>query len=365
MHTKLFGLACDPQVRRAARAGLSVVAMIVVVGSCKVDAVAPVPSTDISQLFWTLELNHRAVNLSTVAPYDTIRLVATPRNAAGEPLTGFPPPSFKSSDLDRVQVDSDGVVHAIRAGTKLTVVATLSVGNLTHTATAVVNVRSLATPPVLDSLSIQPLPGDSAKWAFSTAFAGNKTLAARATDVDGNPITGLAVYYASSDPTTATIDSTTGLITPVRMGRVTFYASTTAYGVTKADSLPFRIGLPLNGGPQITRQWDSAGNARYVFDTPVWTLGVGAIVGWLNRTGIPTDITFDDPTHIVQVDLLCAAFAFFCGEGNIEPFGPPPGDPNFWVYSRFRYFPTPGTYTYRSTTFNVTGKIVIVDESAQ
>src|SRR5690625_4358130 len=44
------------------------------------------PETDAAKLYGSLTLDNRAINLSTAAPYDTIRITATPRNMLGEAL---------------------------------------------------------------------------------------------------------------------------------------------------------------------------------------------------------------------------------------------------------------------------------------
>src|SRR5262249_49496601 len=68
--------------------------------------------------YWQIALNHQAFTLSTVAPYDTIRIIATPRNATGTPLTGSVLDSavttYALSDPSdtSVTITPDGVVRA-------------------------------------------------------------------------------------------------------------------------------------------------------------------------------------------------------------------------------------------------------------
>lgn len=324
-------------------------------------AIAPPPVTDVSQTYWALTLDHHAVTLSTVAPYDTIRLTATPRAYDGTPLTGLPAPSFTSLDLDRAIVSADGLVRVLKTGTKVPVVATLAVGNLRHADTVLINITSVATPPVLASLSIHPMAGDSAK----TSATEYKTITARAKTPDSTAISGLAVYYTSLDPLVATIDRTTGFVRPARPGHVRFVATATAYGITKADTLPFVVGYPTSGIIiQVTPQRNANGEVVNGFDPAEITVGPGTIVLFSNQTTTPTDVTFDDPTNVAQDDRDCALLASLCGTGNIDAWARDPNELGGISVLRARRFPVPGTYTYHSTIFGTTAKIVVANEPA-
>src|SRR4051812_21430714 len=89
--------------------GGSVLALLLastVLGCGSDDALsAPAAVTDGAQLYMALTLDHRAITLSTVPPYDTLRLTATPRNAAGAPLSLGDSITFTSSDPATVRVD--------------------------------------------------------------------------------------------------------------------------------------------------------------------------------------------------------------------------------------------------------------------
>lgn len=345
-------------VARAVLCCLVAVPPLVALGCAGDAAVAPPPATNVDSLYWALTLDHRAVTLSTVAPYDTIRLTATPRNAHGEPLSGLPAPAFTSLDLDRAQVSADGLVHVIRTGTNVPVVATLVVGNVRHADTVLINVTGTATPPVLTSFSIHPDAHDTA-----AAAAGEyQGLSARARGADSAQITGLAVYYESLDRTVATIDRSTGLFQPTRPGHVTVIATATAYGVTKADTLPFTVGYPVGGIIiNVQAQKDASGHPVNGFVPSDITVGVGAILLFFNNTGVATDLTFDDPTNIAQDDRDCAFLPWFCGTGSIAAWAKDSSDPTGLSAARARRFPVPGTYPYHSTIFGTTGRIVVVD----
>jgi hypothetical protein len=355
---------CYPARHHVRREWLAVLPMLVVLG-CAGDAPeTPPPVTDPARIYWALTLDHHAVTLSTVAPYDTIQLTATPRTLDGTPLSGLPAPTFESLDLDRAQVSADGLVHAIKSGTQIPVVATLTVDNLRHADTVLINVTDEATPPVLASLSIQPDSGDSAK----TALDVNRSVTTHTLAADGSPISGLAVYYTTLGSDVATIDRATGFLFPVHPGHVTIVASATAYGVSRTDTLRYTIGYSVQRELDVVAQVSASGQTVGGFNPPVIFVGPGARIIIVNQTNLATDLTFDDPTNVARDEEFCVppyidAFPFFCEDGNVEAFANDPNDPSGASIFRFRRFPVPGTYRYHSTIFGTTGTIVVVDES--
>ena len=74
---------------------------------CGSDSVAPTPTTDVSHFYWSLTLGQHAINLSTVAPYDTVRIAATPRKADGTPLTDAATYTerFRRVNYGRMEID--------------------------------------------------------------------------------------------------------------------------------------------------------------------------------------------------------------------------------------------------------------------
>jgi hypothetical protein len=350
--------------RPSLRCAAAVLALVV--SGCASDAtVAPAPANGDQQMYWALTLDHHAVTLSTVAPNDTIRLTATPRTVDGTPLTDLLAPTFTSLDHDRIAVSADGLVRVIKTGDQIPVVATLAVGNLLHSDTVFINVTAAAPPPVLAALSIQPESGDSAKTATGSA----RDILARAIAADNSEIEGLAVYYTSLDPTIATIDRASGFLQPVRPGHVNVIATATAYGVTKADTLRLTIGYPVTGLTiNVVAQRTVSGQIVGGFSPDRLVIGPGGTVLIGNHSGIVTDMTFDDPTNVMQVDMWCRPpfsiiAPLMCGSGNIEAFAREPNDTQGLTALRTRRFPVPGTYNYHSTIFGTTGTIVVVDET--
>src|SRR5690606_27228665 len=127
--------------------------------------------TDPNRLYMRLVLDHAAVNLSTAAPYDAIQLTATPFDATGAPITELAAPTFRLarlSDTISIQVTPDSLDRAIAAATDIEVIAELAgEGTVQHADTALINVTTTPAPPMLASLSIDPVPPDSAVWAMN------------------------------------------------------------------------------------------------------------------------------------------------------------------------------------------------------
>ncbi|HWZ60365.1 MAG TPA: hypothetical protein VNW46_15405 [Gemmatimonadaceae bacterium] len=329
---------------------------LLALSGCDKSPTIPAPQTDPAQLYYSLTLNDHAVTLSTVAPYDTITLTASPRSAVGVPLATVGTPTFTSLDLDHVQVDSvTGRVHAIATGRAIGVVAALAIGGVTHADTVMINVTDTATPPTLTTFSVQPRPGDSTKVSVD----GGGAITPRALDGSGNPIPGIAVYYTSSDPTIAYIDRSAGYFVPVRPGKVRFTATTTVYGVTKRDSVQWTIGHILYGVVTITPEVNAQGKivATYVPDSIV--MEVGGRVTFQNLAGPPTDVTFDNPADAAQDNAMCSALPLWCGTGNVPAFALLPNDSTGNSALRFRTFPVQGTIRYHSTISGATGVLVV------
>jgi hypothetical protein len=341
------------------------------------------PITDPAQLYVDLKLNERAINLATAAPYNTIQLTATPRNGLGEPMTGLPAPTFRSTQPLRVRVSHDGLVEALQTGTGILVIAELAVeGNVRHADTARVNVIVNATPPVLGGFEIDPVPPDSAVWPMipavnyglhqflliSAGVSTNPGLTARAVDPAGNPITGLQIEVQSLDPAVASWNADVEFVSVFRLGPARMVARTFAYGVTRADTVTFAVKLPMYQTVELRAAGSIAG-AVTPSEVPVRT---GGWVFWQNMSGQPMDVTFDDATNIREATTICdaleSAFAPFvvqvygstefpCDAGNIPAFSDTAAfnQLNF----RVRQFPVPGVYPYHNTLTGASGRIIV------
>ncbi len=357
------------------------------VGCDQIQPVAPAadPITDPTQLYMRLTLNERAITLSVAPGYTTVQLVATPRDANGDPMAGLPAPTFSSSDTTVVRVTADGMVTAVGQGIG-TVTASLTAGPLTSRDQAVINVTNLTAPPVLAELSIDPVPPDSASRAMrevkailshlnlelrtlevldnaldyaaamgyiAPEYAGayhstvmEFSVTAHATDKMGTAITGLPIDYTSLDPTIIKFASVLpSLATPVSPGQTRLVARTMAYGIAKADTIMFTITMPV--AMSVYAGVGPTGAPAFV--TEEVRIAPKGFVGWYNLGDDSVDVVFDDPAAAVAPpDHVCTAvFHFFadqfspffgqsahqpCAAGNVmippRPPNPFRNDPN-------------------------------------
>jgi plastocyanin len=374
-----FGLYDRSMVSRRCRV---VLASLLVLG-CGGESIAPFqPATGptAARLYWSLTLNQHAATLSTVMPYDTLRLAATPRDGDGNPISGLGAVTFSSTDPEHVQVSADGIVKALEAGEAIVVTATLAVGNTQHADTLLLNVTDEPVPPVLAHVSLDPT--DSTKWAvngdgslLSISNQGTwnsfdwKVPTVFGTDANGNAIPELAFTFTSSDTTVARTLGTGGsllIVVPKKPGRTTIIASATAYGVTVADTIPFSITMPVFGVVRIAPRQVGLNATAIGFIPDEVTVSPGATVMWVNAGGQPADVVFDDPTDIVihgAVSCAAAGAADQGGAGNIASFGEPQ-DPNVALSSencRSRRFLSSGVYPYQSTLTGARGRVVVSD----
>jgi len=374
-------------------AALPIVATFVILGlaggltGCgTLEPVAPLkPVTDAEQLYMSLTLDHRAINLSTASPYDTLQLTVTPRNALGAAMSGLPAPTFRSSDTTSVWVTPDGLLQARRSATGVLVIAELVIdGPVRHADTALINVSNLASPPVLASLSIDAVPPDSGVWPTTTANIGhflfgqaivsgvgfainNFRLTPRAVDADSNSISGLAIEYASLDLAIGVADKYDGLVTLLRPGHVRFVARTTAYGITKADTAVFTVTLPIASDVWTEQR---LGGPTIFVPNEVRIASYG-MVFWRSYLSDTADVTFDDPTNVIEPPAVICEFMDFlasyfgpgpaCGAGNIllPNVAPPILVDESERTLQVRQFPVPGVYTYRSIRTGATGRVIV------
>ena len=331
------------------------------------------PITDPASLFMSLTLDYGAVNLAMAEPYDELQLTVTPRNALGSSMGGLPAPTFRSSDTATVWVTPTGLLQARKPGNGVRVIAELVAdGNIRHADTAIVNVTTLATPPRLDVLSIQPATPESAVWAMfpSQAFwgfiiinnyapeIGNDLfprLSLRALDANGEPISGLAIEYESLDPDIVVVEPTNGSVSlPHQPGEARVVARTMAYGISKADTARFTATLPRLHGVVIR---PGSNNGPPIVAPKMVTIRPGGYVVWTNLTTDSVSVTFDEPAGATAIAQLCAALAVFCKGGDIPRFM----GTDYMDHSRLRQFVEPGSYTFHIEPLGVTGRVVVAD----
>ena len=138
----------------------------------------------------------------------TAQLTATPKDANGNPLTGRTI-TWSSSDNTIATVSGSGLVTGVGPGGPVTITAT-SEG---QSGTAAVNV----TLAPVASVTVAPSTAN-------IAITGTVQLTATPKDANGNPLTGRAISWSSSDNTIGTVNGS-GLVTGVAAGSVAITAT--------------------------------------------------------------------------------------------------------------------------------------------
>jgi len=330
--------------------------------------------------FWSQTLNVHSVTMSTVAPYDTIRIVVTPRDITGAPLTGPVLDSVvtvyqNTNPRDTsVTVTSDGLMqaHGPKDGIRIVVRTTLQ--GITRADTLQVNVTSVASPPQFTTLAVQVTP-DTLPVA-TLGGDGFSIISAQVLDALGNPIPHVDVKFWLRDPALFDLFSFgggDGELDPkfnVHPKTTMLVAEATVYGVTKLDSVPVTLAPPsfvtisaVFTTPRTSTtpigSFVPSVDTTKIFDDPI--LGLGVTVGFGNPASNPgpIDVVFDD-SAAAQSSVLNA-----CGlppTGNIPAFiGDPTGTCGQVINGRrWRFFTTPGTYHYHSTLYGTSGTIVVL-----
>src|SRR5690606_34328034 len=273
--------------------------------------------TDPRELFASVTFEHRAINLSTAAPYDTFRLTVMPRNALGEPMSGLPAPTFESSDTTRVQVTPEGLLRARRAtdrGRPVEIVAkVIAENNIAHADTAIVHVTADPNPPGIQALRIAPDSASMLEVHLPTQGLGIYSLLHLAAGMPLDEVIRLmgmalipqffdesrrliisgadfiAVAFRSSNPDAPAVHPWRGELHPYRLEHARSVARSVVYGVEVSDSVDVQVVLPTRVG--ITIIEDEQGNLS--LEPKEVALSPNATVLWYNTSERPVDIIFD------------------------------------------------------------------------
>ncbi len=332
-------------------------------------------------LFWTLRIDYPAVRLTTHAPYDTVRLTASPYSAVDAAIdttvTEHGNTIWYSTDSTLVRVTSDGMVSArgVTGTKKIYVVARKQVGGITRSDTAMIQVVDVVNPPIL--VSFRSRPSDSLKRASGMSFV----MIPQLLDRDSAPIAGYPVHYRSSnlfvapirDPWSGTV-SAGFLIHSNTIGTSRIVASTMAFGVSFVDTFTVEVGYPLAPIYNPTIDVGSVNGVPISYlKIPSINIGPGGVVGFTNSTGInaerastnpgftPSNGTvinyiFDDSLNVKDAGPQYA----LTSDGNIHSI---PGDTLIMPLNRrhFRKFQIPGRYEYTVEPYGFRGVVVVHD----
>jgi hypothetical protein len=357
----------------------------VFLAACASDrATAPTPALLGAETgYWQLTVNHQAVTLSTVAPYDTVRLIPTPRNATGTPLPGAVADSAVTTYAlvdptdTSLTISADGLVRARYPERDVRVVVATRVLGITHADTIPFTITTLSPPPRVASLHLQ-LSHDTLR----DELLDNQNLVARATvevlDAQGQPTPDVAVRYFTRDSLLLLLTdkgrgtATVGLASSgERPGRTLLYAEATVYGTTVRDSTPVTLAVP-SGVAMTATFLTPKGRTAPVggFEPSMVTLQlarngfdeVGAGVRFTNYMPYPIDVVFDSPPGPVQGSQFEQLYCGTLDGGNIAPYVA--DQTSLCLLDalgfKLRWFTVPGTYRYHSELYGTSGTIVVI-----
>src|SRR5690348_5444123 len=132
----------------------------------------------------------------------TLKLNATPRDAAGNALSGRSV-SWSSSNSSVASVDNGGTVIGVAAGN-----ATITASSEGKSATAAITVKADAPAVAVATVSIAAAPDTIEAWDATAMHATTR-------DAKDSLLTGRTIRWSTSNPAVATIDSVTGLLTGI------------------------------------------------------------------------------------------------------------------------------------------------------
>ena len=198
----------------------------------------PVPGQTFSDTGSTACHTHVAVASVTVTPAaatvqvgGTVQLTATPKDAAGNPLTGRTV-TWASSDTSIARVDAKGLVTGKAAGGPVTITAT-SEGKSGSSAVTV------ATVPVA---SVDVTPATATIQVY-----GGVPLTATPKDSNGNAVPGAQVTWATSAPGVASV-TTHGYVVGQAQGTATITATSQGKSGSSSVAVPPASGPPVLAG---------------------------------------------------------------------------------------------------------------------
>ncbi len=262
--------------------------------ACSPDITVP-PAMQMQPFYARLELNHHAILLSSVSPYDTVTLLTTPMTLNGDvwfpvgvsdaerdAILNATPPVFVSADSSRVKVSPTGLVSVVRptdAGT-VRIIASRQIGNVTRSDTALVRVIANATPPVIKTFTLRP---DSAAIANGEML----TLVLTAADPDGTPIPNVVTYLRSLNPSLVGIGGTAGTGHNVlfvkalaNTGSVKIRTNAYVYGKVVSDSFTVHVKHPVNSDVTIQVIRGEGGRMQWGLPKRELNMSRGGSVRW-------------------------------------------------------------------------------------
>jgi hypothetical protein len=330
------------------------------------------PTTQTGDFFWELKADHRAVLLSMTPPFNTLQLTATPYSVDGGALAidtlVASPVVWESGDTTAVKISQTGVLSAAKIATRVTVYATMTIGEITRRDTIWVGVTATA-PSTLDSLVLYVPNGKN-----TVAAGGTLSLAVRARLANSQLLSGVPVSYRANNRWLADFQGSAAgvLYGLIPEDSVYVFATATVYGVTKRDSLFLYTGMPVRLFPPVFVLESLLSNNRTLIYVPRITdlpSAPGSTFAWVNNSGLApkngvgyprggmnVDVIFDHP-EVAEAFLPTSTSPLYNQSGNILQLASDSvQSPKMLAY---RKFTQPGEHWYTVEPLGVRGKITI------
>jgi len=261
-------------------------------GSASITATSEGQSTAVPVTVTTVPVASLQVSPASANMFvgQTLSLTATPKDAAGNTLTGRPV-TWASSSPSVATVSNTGQVAGVTQGS-----ATITATSESKTATATINV---AIVPVA---SVQVSPATARLTPGQTA-----QLTATPKDSAGSALTGRAVTWTSSAPTVASV-SASGLVTGGAVGTATITAmsegrtgsATVTVALIPVATVvvsPAPATLSVGGTVQLTVTLKDASGTTLTGRTVAWTSSTPT-VATVSPSGLVTDVASGGTTTI-------------------------------------------------------------------
>ncbi len=332
------------------------------------------PEHTAETIFWEVKANHRAIQMSTVSPNDTLSINAYPVDVNGQLINMTEIDAdiksrvlWVSSDSSKVKVTQDGYLRAIAETPQVDIVCRITIGRVTHNLTIVVKVNSDPSPLPIIEFDIQPK--DSAKRAainiipyiFPISVANSL-----------GPVAGFPIHWSTSNRKNGRFDGSRLTISKV-VPDLIVYAEATYYGVVSRDSFVLEVGYPVAipfGATQLRQSVNSELEVVMVERPSRPRIGPGGSISFENNTafgptnisgkppipGSDIDIIFDDP-NVARAGGAFGADTSGPG-GNIMVL---PSDTTKSIALRrvYRRFIKPGEHFYTIQPYGVRGSVIV------
>lgn len=325
---------------------------------------------DKDKFFWSLKLNHRAVNISTNAPYDTVTLEAKAYTANGDEIEGLTNVTLLSQS-ENVVVFPGGIIKGFKqtAASGVFVIATATINGVTLEDTAKIVVTNVVSPPKFKD--INPSLNNNKTYVTMVHLYDLDPSAVEPHVVDSadNAIPRLILNYRSRTKYGLNFDdSWNGLLLPIQKGSHVVDIDGYVYGRKISDSITIKV---MDRRVQIHTVSPDLGIPRESY------ISLGGGVYWLNHTDDSLDIEFENPEMAKQSCCTLLGMLLASDSGNIKPFQrdmskPVIAKPCFICFPRVepdigqgRSFHVPGRYKYTSRKNpNIWGTIIVSDPNS-